>query len=124
MRTTVPASAALVRGAWLVCVFALACESASTDACRTLPAACPAVVPSYATDIAPIFSVRCGSCHNPNDPSGPWPFDNHADVSGWRVDILRDIEDCSMPPPSSGMPLPEDERALLHAWLACGAPDN
>jgi hypothetical protein len=85
---------------------------------------CPATVPSYATQIAPIFNARCNGCHNANDPTSPWPLDNHSDVHDWRGTILDDLEHCAMPPPDSGMPLPDNERALLQAWLVCGAPDN
>jgi hypothetical protein len=72
----------------------------------------------------PIFSARCQSCHDPDDPDGPWPFDTYSDISDWRGSILRELDSCSMPPPSSGLVLPESERELLHAWLVCGAPEN
>lgn len=123
MRPKHPRPVSAARVAWFVCVFALGCSNASSE-CRALPAVCPATAPSYANDVAPIFGARCSSCHNVNDPSGPWPFDNHDHISDWRELILQEVATCAMPPPSSGMSFPPEERAIVHAWLVCGAPNN
>ena len=115
---------ALACGFGLACFCFVGCDDSPAAECHALPTVCPATVPSYATQIAPIFNARCNGCHNANDPTGPWPFDSHSDVDDWSGMILDDLEHCTMPPPDSGMPLPDNERALLQAWLACGAPNN
>ena len=102
---------------------ALGCSESAPE-CVAVPRECQGAAPSYALDVAPIFSARCGGCHNRSDPSGPWPFDEREDVADWSAQVLRALESCSMPPPGSGMPLPDAERKLLANWLRCGAPDN
>jgi hypothetical protein len=123
MRPTASRVAIPLVGLGLTFVLTAGCGESPRE-CRALSAECPATVPSYAAQIAPIISARCASCHNTDEPSNPWPLDNVGEIADWRSHFLHELETCSMPPPDSGKSLPEDERALLYAWLSCGAPDN
>ena len=93
-------------------------------ACPVLSSECPAELPSFANEVAPLFAAHCGQCHSPADPFGPWPLDNASDISDWSLSIKADLEDCLMPPPDSDTPLSDADRQTLHTWLACGAPAN
>jgi hypothetical protein len=67
------------------------------------PATCPSPIPSYATDVVPIFDEKCNNC---------------------KVQILQDIESCTMPPLDGGTTLSAEERETVLGWLVCGAPNN
>jgi len=94
--------------------------------CPVLSSGCPAVVPSYANEVAPIVEAHCGQCHtrtNP-DPRGPWPLDAPEDLAEWAGTIQADLSDCVMPPPEADAALSDADRETLHAWLSCDAPAN
>jgi hypothetical protein len=91
--------------------------------CKPLPTECQPPVPSYASDVAPIFAARCVTCHD-GGPGGEWPLQSYDDVSTWGGPITIQLRNCSMPPPDSGHTLPESERETINAWLVCGAQDN
>lgn len=95
----------------------LACAPPASHVCPTPP-------PSFANDILPIIVQRCDGCHDPNAPSGPWPFQGYDDVAGWATLIQPDLTDCTMPPPGSGVTLPAAERFLILSWIDCGIPNN
>ncbi len=88
-----------------------------------LPAACPAQVPSYAADIAPLLQRRCLVCHAPGGPAASRPLTSYAAVYTLRTTVLSQVYGCVMPPPGA-TPLTGAERASLLAWLVCKAPDN
>ena len=94
------------------------------DACpNDLPDTCPADVPSYAGDVAPILSERCLLCHAPGGQVSNKPLDTYNHVYARRSAVLNQVHACNMPP--SGEPqLTEDERIIILDWLVCGAPDN
>lgn len=92
--------------------------------CPTLSSECPAVVPSYTNEVAPIFAAHCGQCHSRENPTGPWPLDDAIDIGEWAFSIDADLSDCSMPPLNADVPLSDADRETLHAWLSCGAPAN
>ena len=107
----------------------LACSSdepvaPTTAACPILSYECPAELPSYANEVAPIFAAHCNQCHNGEDPRGPWPLNDPIDIGDWALSIKADLEDCLMPPPDSDAPLSAADRQTLHVWLSCGAPNN
>jgi hypothetical protein len=99
----------MVRLAALATVFAAlaaGCNAGSppptTDvSCPALSTDCPSTVPSYRDDVTPILESRCNGCHVPG-PEKPWPFDNRQDVVDWKISILADMKDCSMPPADAG----------------------
>jgi uncharacterized membrane protein len=94
--------------------------------CPILSSNCPAVVPSYANEVAPILAAHCGQCHTRENlsPTAPWPLDDPTDVADWASTIQADIGDCLMPPPEADAPLNDVDRDTLHVWLLCGAPLN
>lgn len=79
-------------------------------------------MPSFSAEVAPILDARCNNCHAPDIDGGPWPLDTQKNVKDWSTLLIKDLKECSMPPP--GSPLPAAERDKLWAWLICGAPDN
>jgi hypothetical protein len=89
-----------------------------------LPRACPATVPSFATDIAPLIARRCRpACHDPGGISEVQALTTHAQVFSRRGTVLTQVLYCKMPPP--GFPaLPPEEGAQLLDWLICGSPNN
>jgi len=100
-------------------------KSADPPACPGVTeAACPNIVPSYTSDIAPIIAARCEHCHAVDNAQGLWPLSDQEGVNEWSDTILRQIRACAQPPPASGYALTLDERQTLEAWLVCGAPDN
>jgi uncharacterized membrane protein len=103
-----------------------ACDDADVtpSVCPVLPSECPAVVPSYANEVAPIIATHCGQCHTREDISGPWPLDDPTDVADWATQIQLDLSECLMPPRETDAPLSDADRETLHTWLMCGAPVN
>jgi hypothetical protein len=88
------------------------------------PASCPNPAPSWATDVAPIFSGYCAYCHGPNGIAATVDqFTTYDVIYGDRQAILDQVNLCRMPT-DAGIPLPEDLRATLLTWLVCGAPNN
>jgi hypothetical protein len=84
--------------------------------------ACQSPIPSYANDVAPLLDRDCNrTCHAPG--AGPWPLTDHPSVAAWSDLLVRDIQNCTMPPPDAGA-LTTNERKMLLDWLACNAPNN
>ncbi len=116
--------ALLVAGAGVLALPACG-DGDSPPACPGVTAeACPAEVPSYQDVIAPLLEARCQTCHAPENDSGLWSLGDRESVAAWSDTILRQIRNCSQPPPESGVYLSSSERHSLEAWLVCGAPDN
>jgi hypothetical protein len=101
--------------------------SAGTDAqpqCpNDLPASCPASMPSYQTDIAPLLQNRCVPCHNPSGIESAKPLNSYSAVYGLRSTVLTQVYGCQMPP-TGAQPLDAAERQELLTWLVCQAPNN
>ncbi|HEU4579656.1 MAG TPA: hypothetical protein VFS67_15465 [Polyangiaceae bacterium] len=119
----------LLPAGWALAAGFLACGSddavaPTTATCPILSYDCPAELPSYANEVAPLFAAHCNQCHNGQDPRGPWPLNDPIDIGDWALSIKADLEDCLMPPPDSKAPLSDADRQTLHTWLACGAPNN
>ena len=88
-----------------------------------LPASCPAAVPSYAADIAPLLQLRCSPCHFPGGQTSDKLLATYAEVHALRGQVLNQVHACKMPPATETQ-LDAAERKLLFDWLVCGAPDN
>ncbi len=99
-------------------------HSAASATCpQDLPTACPSNVPSYQSDVAPIFASRCVVCHSPDGSDTQRTYVNYAAIYANRGAILDQVYACNMPP--SGDPAPTaPERTKLLTWLICGAPNN
>jgi len=95
-------------------------------------AACVATL-TYATDIAPLMSKYCTTCHAASvtgtarmGAPADHNFDTEAGIvaEGHHVDQAAGSgpkgTNTSMPPPASKLPVPTTaERATLASWLAC-----
>jgi uncharacterized membrane protein len=86
----------------------------------TAPTTCPFPVPRYA-DVQPIFQQRCVTCHS--GQTERWPLTMYQHVADW-YDVVRDqVLTCMMPPPDSGIPMTNQERVAILAWIRCGFPE-
>ena len=88
------------------------------------PMSCPSTVPSYATDVAPLFERYCTSqCHNPTGAASDQPLSTYADVHARALNVQTQIYQCRMPLPPATPPTLE-ERVTFLTWFVCGAPNN
>ncbi len=85
---------------------------------------------TYAKDIAPILQERCVSCHRAGQIA-PFALTEYDDVAAWADTMLEVIDQGRMPPwhanPKYGefrndCRMPDEEKALVHKWVAGGAP--
>jgi hypothetical protein len=116
-----------VTRSWLI-VCLLGCSSSGGDPVANCPAdqpaACPATVPSYAADIAPLIQTYCTTeCHRPNGNASDQPLSTYTDLYTRRQDVKDQIYQCRMPMPPAPDPT-DDERVTLLTWFVCGAPNN
>lgn len=146
------ASAVLVTGALLVSLGAFGSgglepsfSSGYRDGPRTsvgtTSLTAPADTVSFADDILPIFRQRCAECHGGEDENGEVRTEVSLNLleyervmagsefgtvveAGDPVNsfLLDMIVDGSMP--EQGDPVPEEEIALIRAWIEAGAPNN
>lgn len=140
------ASAILLAGAVLVSVASLGASGSrgSGGSPASLDAAAldvPQDTVSFADDILPIFRQRCAECHGAEDENGEVRTEvslnllNYERVMmgsefGTVIEagdpansfLLDMIADGTMP--ETGDPVPEDEIALIRAWIEAGAPNN
>jgi hypothetical protein len=99
------------------------CGGGGVDCPNDLPSACPAVVPSYANEIAPLISGSCFPCHAPGGQEAVTPLTSYQQVYFYRTSVLDQVYHCIMP--LAGSPgLTATERADLLNWLICNAPNN
>jgi hypothetical protein len=84
------------------------------------PTSCVEPAPRYA-DVEPIFERRCIGCHF-GMAGGPWPLTSYPHIASWFAEIRAAMLTCAMPPPDSGMTMPDSERDVILAWLRCGYP--
>lgn len=83
------------------------------------PLECEEPAPTY-EDVRPIFSARCVACHN--GAGEEWPLTSYQHVADWSGEIRAQMLGCTMPPPDSGLRMPDAERDLILRWLRCGFP--
>jgi hypothetical protein len=87
--------------------------------------------PSFDDDVRPLLEARCGQCHNSRKRSGKLNLETaigiarggesgHVVVAGKLEEsrLWQRIADEEMPPDE---PLSQQERAILHDWIAAGA---
>jgi len=129
--------ASLAFGVFAACAV-LACSSNSdgntgdagpsdTDAsgsCPDIQPTCPAEIPSYAKDVAPIVQNRCFPCHAPGGvEAASHNLSTYDGLYRDRVDVLDQIHSCRMPK-APAPALTQSERAIFLNWLVCHAPNN
>jgi hypothetical protein len=90
---------------------------------------CDTTSVSFSTDIIPILSNNCFSCHsNLNAPSfgGGLSFEDHQDVAGNSDRIIGAINhnEGFLAMPRDGDKLNPCSINLVEAWVNSGAPDN
>lgn len=106
--------------------------------CTTTPSEVPAD-PSYATNVQPIFSGNCISCHGGASPSGGYSLMSRAGAIGPGSDTIpnvipnsadlsrlyRRITGAELPQmPLGGTPLDTVKIATIRNWINQGAKDN
>lgn len=89
----------------------------------TLPAS-----PSYQTDVAPLLSQYCNSCHSGGFPSGNVILDSYPEVkkyvdNGQLVGTITWTSGFS-PMPKNGNKLTNCNLSKIQAWVTAGAPNN
>ncbi len=105
---------------WPLALCLAAC-SGGTTCPNDLPASCPAQVPSYANDIAPLIESSCFPCHAPGGVEAVTLLNDYPHVFFYRSSVLDQVYHCEMPQSGS---LTAEQRATLLAWLVCNSPDN
>ena len=106
--------------------------------CTTAPSDVP-VDPSYATDVQPIFSANCVTCHGTSSPSGGYSLTSHAGATGPGSDTIPNVipsaADSSklyhrvtgtvMPQmPKERPPLNAVQLTTIKKWIDQGAKNN
>ena len=144
-RTTRFASATLVTGALLASLAVLGAQDitgpgleANTVAGAMLP---PPDTVSFAEDILPIFQQRCAKCHGAADENGEVrtevslnlleyekvmagsEFGTVVEAGDPDGSFLMDMI-VAGDMPEEGDKVPEEEIALIRAWIEAGAPNN
>ena len=95
-------------------LFALAACGGPPPGCpHDLPTSCPATVPSYQSQVAPLIQGNCGGCHG--------NFRTYPDVFTSRQAMENAVVSCGMP---RGRTMSTADRQTLLAWFVCGAPQN
>jgi mono/diheme cytochrome c family protein len=106
--------------------------------CETAPSDVP-VDPSYATDVQPIFSANCITCHGTSGPSGDYSLTSRAGTLGGGSDtvlnvipgaadsstLYRKIKGIETPQMPLGQPaLDTVKMGTVRNWINKGAKDN
>jgi cytochrome c553 len=106
----------------IVFSFLLSCqkkENLPTSNPTTTPTDCDTI--SYQTDIAPLMSANCTSCHNANQASAGINLSTYANVSKYATSSLNAINDGSMPPAGK---LSADIIKKFSCWISQGKLNN
>jgi uncharacterized membrane protein len=107
-----------------------ACQKTAAVDCPATPAlVCPeAGAPSFTDVYNNVIHPLCDRCHTPGGQEAVMPLLNYQQVYGKGgaevIEIRNQVESCLMPPPGQPEVLTDDERQLLLAWIACGAPND
>ena len=110
----------------------------SVAVARTQPVGCligrahepqPNAEVTYANQIARLFNKRCVECHHAGDIA-PFSLTSYEDAAAW-ADMIAEVVDQGRMPPWHADPkyghfsddrrLSDDEKRLIHAWVAAGA---
>ena len=99
----------------------LACNAGCPANAAATPTSCPSDPPSYVSDVAPIISQECLSCHAESGEESSIPLETYDEVFSERTVAQDQVESCAMPQSGS---LSDSQRTTLLTWFACGAPNN
>lgn len=69
-------------------------------------------------DVQPIIKARCLSCHDGKGEE--WGLTSYSHVASWFAEVNGVMKSCTMPPPASGLKMPNAEREKLLLWIVCG----
>ncbi len=91
-------------------------------------------------DVQAVFKKRCGTCHGSRNPKGGFDTSSMADLlkggdsgspittgdaAGSRLyQLITHADEPKMPPPANADKIPDDEIALIEAWINGGALDK
>jgi peroxiredoxin/mono/diheme cytochrome c family protein len=87
---------------------------------------------TYSKQISRIFQDNCVACHRPGE-IGPFALTSYAESVGWAEMIDEVVSEQRMPPwhadPKHGKfandaRLSDEEKSLIHRWVAAGAPEG
>ena len=80
---------------------------------------------TYETDISPIISSRCISCHSGNNPQAGLLLENYNQVRNSSENglLIQRINDPADPMPATGL-MPTSTRALFDEWVNNGYLEN
>ncbi|MDZ4852471.1 MAG: redoxin domain-containing protein [Pirellulaceae bacterium] len=85
---------------------------------------------TYSSHIAALFQKRCVECHRTGE-IGPFTLSSYEEAVGWAGMIEEVVDEGRMPPwhasPKYGhfseeRRLSDEEKSLIHQWVAAGAP--
>lgn len=107
-------------------------DSTGGSADETATDGTPAV--TFWQDVAPVFYERCVTCHR-DGGVGPFPMSTYEEAAPWGAAISAAMEGRTMPPwlvTADGSCgdfrdsrwVPDDEIALVAAWVADGSPEG
>jgi len=89
---------------------------------------CQADVPTFGEVTA--FQTVCTQCHSStltgearNGAPGDHNWDVYASAFREAEDIVEEVAEGDMPPPSSGLTLTTEERQQIYTWALCGRPE-
>ncbi|MFO0944641.1 MAG: redoxin domain-containing protein [Planctomycetota bacterium] len=87
---------------------------------------------TYSKQIARIFQDRCVECHRKGE-IGPFALTEYSEVAGWADMIDEVVQEKRMPPWHASdahkkfkndRSLTDQEKGLIHQWVAAGAPEG
>jgi len=106
-----------------------ACHKAAVDCPPASPLVCPdGGGPTFSDVYQNVIVPVCDRCHSPGGQEAVKPLTTYQQIYGNNgveaSEIRNQIQSCLMPPPNQPEVLTDDERQLLLAWIACGAPND
>lgn len=126
---------------FLADAIAASLKGATPEVARTAAVGCKIGRPSpvepkgditFNRQILRIFQKRCLECHREGEVA-PFPVDNYVEARGWAPMIAEVIDQGRMPPwgadPrfghfSNDPRMTDEEKKLIHAWIANGCPEG
>ncbi len=107
----------------LACIFLLACTNDNEEDLFGTEDCGPEAV-SLQNDVQPIISTNCAvtNCHVAG--SQPPNYKEQDNIIDFAASIKVRTRNRTMPPPTSGITLSEEEIQLISCWVDSGAPNN